>query len=199
LILPFVLGPIENKIAPPVVMHDVRSEIVIHAPSDRVWNEIKSVRTITRDELPDSWVHKMGFPRPLDAVIDHEGVGGIRLARFEGQLVFNETVTEWVKGRLLSFQIVVDPKSIPPTTLDEHVTIGGQYFDVLHGTYELEPRGESTVLHLKSQFRLSTHFNTYAEMWSTLIMNRIQTDILSVIQKRAETVLANDPSASSKI
>lgn len=72
-------------------------------------------------------------------------------------------------------------------TLDEHVTIGGRYFDVLHGEYRLEvlPNGD-TLLHLSSQQRLSTDFNGYAGLWSDAVMRNLQTSILEVIQHRCE-------------
>jgi hypothetical protein len=187
MLMPFVIHGTEGTIKFETEEHRVHNTIEIDAGPASIWNQIKSVPTITSDELQDSWVHKIGFPRPLDAVIDHEGVGGIRLARFERGLVFNETVDSWLPNESLSFAIAVDPKDIPPSALDEHVTIGGPFFDVLHGEYRIEhhPDGRAT-LHLESRFRLSTHFNAYAGMWTDLIMHQIQSDILSVIKKRSE-------------
>lgn len=189
LALPFAAQFTENKINFETRSHTVKNSIHISSSAPKVWNEIKSVKTITKNELDNSWVHSMGFPRPLDAEIDHEGIGGIRTARFERGLVFNETVNQWQPNKLLSFKIEVDPKDIPPTALDEHVTIGGPFFDVLHGTYEIaEQTDGSVILNLESKFRLSTHFNSYAGMWTNLIMHQIQSDILSVIKKRSETL-----------
>jgi hypothetical protein len=184
--LPFAVGAVENRVATPTLIHEVRSEILVHAPASKIWDEVKSVRTISKNEMPSSWVHHMGFPRPLDAVIDREEVGGVRLARFEGDLVFNEKVSVWKPNEELAFGIDIDPDSVPPTTLDKHVTIGGPYFDVLNGSYVLVPKGTDTLVILKSHFRLSTHFNPYAAFWSTLVMDRIQNDILGVVKSRAE-------------
>ena len=187
LILPFATHLTEKNINFETESHFVKNSIAINRSASKVWNEIKSVRTIKKDELPDSWVHKIGFPRPLDAEIDKEPVGGIRTANFERGLQFIETVNRWEPNKLISFQIDIDPKKIPPGALDEHVSIGGPYFDVLHGTYEIETLNSGQViLHLQSEFRLSTHFNFYASIWTDLIMHRIQYDILSVVKKRAE-------------
>ncbi len=187
LALPFVVNFSESKVKFETQSHTVQNVIEINGSTESVWNEIKSVRKIQKSELADSWIHKIGFPRPLDAEIDKEAVGGIRTANFERGLQFIETVDRWEPGKLLSFKIDVDPKNIPPQALDEHVTIGGPYFDVLHGTYEIENLGQNKVrLHLKSEFRLSTHFNFYAGFWTDLIMHQIQSDILSVIKKRSE-------------
>lgn len=189
LALPFVIQLAENKMDFAIQNHRVQNTIEIQGTATDVWNEIKSVKTIQTHELKDSWVHKMGFPRPLDAEIDKEDIGGIRTARFERGLVFVETVNEWIPNQRLAFRIDVDPKDIPPTALDEHVTIGGPFFDVLDGIYQIEDHGNGRVtLHLQSQFRLSTHFNSYAGVWTDLIMHQIQSDILSVVKQRVEKV-----------
>jgi hypothetical protein len=70
---------------------------------------------------------------------------------------------------------------------NEHVTIGGRYFDVLDGEYTLEPLANGdTMLHLISHQRLSTDFNGYAGLWTDAIMQNLQTSILEVIQHRCE-------------
>jgi hypothetical protein len=47
------------------------------------------------------------------------------------------------------------------------VTIGGPFFDVLSGTYELEALDATrTWPHLFGELRLSTHFNWYADLQS---------------------------------
>src|SRR4029078_362877 len=79
----------------------------------------------------------IGFPDPIEATLSHEGVGGVRNASFAGNLVFIETIDIWEPGQRLAFTIATDTEKIPPTTLDEHVRIGGPYFDVLRGEYRL--------------------------------------------------------------
>jgi hypothetical protein len=82
---------------------------------------------------------------------------------------------------------VPNTATIPPTTFDEHVTVGGRFFDVLRGTYELEPAGPGrTRLVLYSQQRLSTRVNPYAGLWTSFIMSEIQRRILEVIRHRCE-------------
>jgi hypothetical protein len=184
--LPFILGAAESKITPPEDHLTIQTDIEIMAPPQAVWNEIKSVKTISSEELGSSFVHHMGFPKPLSATIDHEGVGGVRLATFERGLVFVETVHTFDTNKTLGFSIDVDPEQIPKNALDSHVTIGGPYFDVLDGQYDIEPTSQGVVLHLKSAFRVSTTFNGYASLWVQAVMNQIQLDILQVIKKRAE-------------
>jgi len=87
----------------------------------------------------------------------------------------------------MAFSIRADPHTIPSTTMDEHVIIGGKYFNVLDGTYRLEQRSDSVYrLHLYSHFTMNTSFNFYASWWAGMIMKDIQNNILRVIQTRCE-------------
>lgn len=189
-VLPFLLAPIETRIDAPIDHRRVDTQIAISAPAERVWANIERVPLIQSTELPKAWTHSIGFPRPLEASLSYEGVGGVRHATFEGGLLFVETVTEWDRNHVLAFTIKADTKSIPPTTLDEHVTIGGKYFDVLNGRYSIEqvPQG-GVILHLSSDERLSTSFNLYAGLWSDAVMRSIQESILKVIKQRCEKAL----------
>jgi len=130
----------------------------------------------------------MGFPRPIKAELDTIAVGGVRKAIFDRGLFFTETVTEVVPNKVLAFNIKADPNSTPPTALDEHVMVGGKYFDVLEGRYEIEKISADKInLHLTSTFRLSTSFNFYSGLWSKIIMRDIQKNILQIIKDRSET------------
>ena len=185
LALPYLLAPLEQRILPSVELRQVENVVVIHAAPAVVWREIKSVRTIDAHELPLHLAHLIGLPRPLEATLSRDGVGGIRRAKFERGLEFRETVSDWQPERRLSFTIQAEPA--PAAALDEHVAVGGAYFDVLDGSYELEPRTDgSTLLKLTSHQRLSTHFNFYARLWTDFIMSDLQSAIMEVIRKRCE-------------
>lgn len=188
LALPFVASPLESRIANPVSLVRTTQQIEIAAPPSIVWPLVASVDSIRPEERSPALFLTLGFPQPISATLNHAGKGGIRSAKFEGGVVFTETVTEWIPGRKLSFTIDPNTESIPPTTLDPHVTIGGPYFDVLTGTYELIPSsdGRSTLLVLHSTHRVSTHFNLYSGWWADRIMASIQRNILEVHKRRAE-------------
>jgi hypothetical protein len=186
LALPFVCGAIENRLPVPDSLRTARSEIAISAPPAVVWAHIERVSAIEPSELRPSLATRLGFPAPIEATLDHEGVGGVRRATFAGGVLFLETITEWDEPRRLSFAIDAQTETIPPATLDEHVTIGGPYFDVLQGTYTIEPRGDGCVLHLESRLRVSTTFNAYAGPWADALMRSIQEQILAVIRTRCE-------------
>jgi hypothetical protein len=185
MLMPPSSAALESFIPVPTTMHHVHTQIDIDASTEIIWDKIVRVRAI--DEPLTGVFYRMGFPKPVEAVITHDGIGGVRHARFEHDLVFIETVDAWEEGKRFSFRIDVDPDHTPLTTLDPHVTVGGEYFDVLRGTYWLEPKpGEAVALHLESEFRLSTAFNAYAGIWGDFLMRDIQNSILRVIAHRAE-------------
>jgi uncharacterized protein YndB with AHSA1/START domain len=186
-LLPFVAGPLESLRERETEIRTAHTSIEIAASPAQVWRQIRSVPRITEAEHGPSWSHRLGFPRPTEAMLEGTGVGSIRNARFEGDVLFVEKVTEWEENKRLSFSIAADTKNIPPTTFDEHVTIGGPYFDVLHGTYWIEALGPDRVrLHLSSDQRLSTGFNFYSQWWTVWLMNDLQSYILRIIKARAE-------------
>ena len=186
-ILPLLLAPAEAHFSAPTQTRTVQSAILIHATAATVWRNIERVPAISPSELHVTWAQRIGFPRPVEATLSYEGVGGVRHATFERGLLFIETITAWEPKHRLSFGIKADTAHIPPATLDEHVTIGGRYFDVLDGEYLLEPMPNGEILlHLTSHQRLSTDFNGYAGLWSDAVMQNLQTSILEVIQHRCE-------------
>lgn len=187
-LLPFAVAPVERMWESPHETRLMENSVSIAAPAEKIWEQICEVPAIGRDEIPGQWIYHLGFPRPIAAMLDHEGVGGRRHATFEGDVSFYEVVTHWEPARKLSFTIKADPEFIPRTAFDEHIIIGGRFYDVLNGTYEIESAGGNLcILHLSSTHRLSTRFNWYAGWWSEWVMNQIQGSILEVIRNRCES------------
>lgn len=185
--IPFIAAWVEGSMNWPSETKAITNTIVIEAPADKIWPEIASVDAIKSEQIRDSWIYWIGFPKPIAATLDHHRVGGVRIATFERGVSFFEEVTEWDQPRKLSFTIHADPAFIPQTAFDQHIIVGGRFYDVLDGTYEIEQIGTDRCrLHLTSNHRLSTRFNAYATWWSERIMDQIQGSILEVIRRRAE-------------
>src|SRR4051812_39324724 len=186
LFLPFLFSPLDSSFQHRQI-RTVENVIDVQASPENIWDQIKTVPPIRKDELQDSWSHQMGFPDPIAATLSREGVGGVRRASFAGGVLFIETVDVWEPQQRLSFSIHPEAAQIPNTTLDEHVTVGGPYFDVLRGEYRIEPLADGRVrLHLTSWQRVSTDFNWYAHLWTDAVMSDLQKRILHVVQQRAE-------------
>jgi hypothetical protein len=188
MLLPIAIGPWETSLFVNQEIRVVETIIDIHAPVAGVWKNIERVPAIGKNELQPSWSQKVGFPSPVEATLSYEGIGGIRHASFAGGVLFIVTVDGWEPEHRLAFSIHAEANTIPNTTLDEHVRVGGQFFDVLRGQYVLEPLGNGiTRLHLSSQHRIATDFNWYAHLWTDAIMADLQQTILHVVQRRCES------------
>ncbi|HZQ67698.1 MAG TPA: hypothetical protein VFA68_04190 [Terriglobales bacterium] len=186
-VLPLVVSPWEQGVLNRREIRTVTSSVEIHASPSVIWKNIERVPAIKAAELPESWSHRIGFPNPVEATLSFAGDGGVRHASFEGGVLFIENIDVWEPERCLAFSIHAQTAQIPRTTLDEHVAVGGPFFDVLRGEYRLETLSDGMVrLHLASQHRVSTDFNWYAHLWTDAVMQDLQRRILYVVKNRSE-------------
>jgi hypothetical protein len=187
LCLPFLLSSIEPLLPHSPARCEAYTFIDIHASADTIWNNVIRVSTISPEQDHGTLTNLLGFPRPIRAELNYAGVGGSRQAIFSKGLVFEEVVKTYEPEKKMYFSIKADPHTIPSTTMDKHIIIGGDYFDVLDGNYELEKLDNRTFrLHLYSHFILKTNFNFYAGWWAGVIMKDIQNNILQVIRTRCQ-------------
>ncbi|MCF3109527.1 hypothetical protein LL912_12160 [Niabella sp. CC-SYL272] len=186
-LVPIPLAPAEKMINAVPRTYEAVTYIDIQAPAEKIWSNVTRVYPI-KEAQDKGWLTKLlGLPRPVEAILNYEGIDASREARFTNGLVFHETVTEYTDKQKMVFSIKAYPHEIPSTTMDEHIVIGGKYFDVLKGTYELERLNNTTHrLHLCSRFQLTTTFNFYAGWWAKWIMKDIQNSILQIEKRRSE-------------
>jgi len=186
-LLPFVMSPIEKIIGSIPGKYEAYTCIDIKADKSNIWDNVTRVKAIDQKQDKGWLTRTLGFPRPVRAELNYNGVGAYRKAIFTNGLVFHEEVKSYLAQRNMHFSIKAYPYEIPSTTMDKHVVIGGDYFDVLDGTYVLQQISPHTYrLHLYSHFKLTTTFNFYASFWAGWIMKDIQNNILQVIKQRAE-------------
>ena len=186
-LIPFLLAPIESQFEVKPKTFSAITYADIKSTKEKIWKNVTRVKMISEAEDKRKLSRFMKFPRPLFAELDTLSVGGKRLATFDKGLVFDEIVNVYEHEKKMSFSITPLTKEIPPVTMDEHIVVGGKYFTVLDGTYELEKLNEHTYrLHLISRFQLRTSFNFYSGLWSEWIMRDIQNNILQIIKERSE-------------
>lgn len=189
IVLPFLIGPVEKSIAEVPGFYEAYTFIDIRASREKIWDNVTRVSEIDPREDSGKLTTFLQIPRPIKAELDYEGVGARREAIFEGGLVFDERVSNYDHQKMMRFSIRANTYEIPSTTFDEHILIGGEFFDVLEGTYELEEiRRNEFRLHLYSEFKLKTSFNFYASVWGRWIMKDIQENILRIVKSRSELV-----------
>lgn len=187
LFIPFLFLFVESNIEPPTKFHTVETTVIINSTRSSVWENIKNVKNIKSSEIPRHFIHFIGIPKPLNGEINKEGIDGIRKITWEKGIKFEEKITSWEEGFGFEYDINVDPESIPPHTLDEHVMIGGKYFDVVRGGYKIKTLDTTTQqLTLSCTYRISTTFNAYSKLCANLVLDDFHNMILSVIKNRSE-------------
>lgn len=188
LAIPVLVLFIEMNIQPSDQIFTVTTSIEIGADRAEVWENVKNVKDIQSEEIETHFVHVIGVPKPLNGELDKEEIGGVRSITWEKGIKFEEKIKSWEEGIGFGYDINVDPESIPPTTLDEHVMIGGRYFDVLEGSYHIDELGQSrSLVTLTCTYRVTTNLNFYSKWWADFILDDFNQMILEVIKKRSES------------
>lgn len=189
LALPFMSAPLELLFVPETAVYTVETSITITADSDTVWQNIIRVPEIQPDEQSRSWFHFLGVPRPLEATLDGEGVGSLRVGYFEDGLAFRETVTEWQPNQRIAFS--VEPQ-YTTETLTALRQVGAGVYDIRRATYRIEPLADGRVtLHLQSEYSLTSHLNGYGRFWFDPVMADFQSYVLEIVKQRSESPTPN--------
>jgi hypothetical protein len=185
-VAPYVVTPLERAFPVADSIRTVETQIEIFASPAIVWDNITRVRAISPEEHRFSWFHLAGLPRPHEATLSADGVGGVRRGQWEDGLAFVETITEWDAERSYTMQMEADASAVTNSTLPLR-GIGGPAFDVVGGRYQLEVVGpEHVILHFTSTHRLSTRFNFYGGLWTDFFMADVQNYILDIVKARSE-------------
>jgi hypothetical protein len=189
-LLPLIISPIEMSIPITPEIYTVYTYIDVSASDAVIWRNITRVKEISNNEDTGWLTRLLGLPRPLKAEFPFPGDGASRKAIFTKGLILHEKVVEYISLRKMVFSIKAYPHEIPAATMDEHVVIGGKYFDVLNGTYILERINKSSYrVHLYSRFKLNTTFNFYAGWWASCILQDIQDNVLHIVKSRSEAMM----------
>lgn len=182
---PLVLGSLEGRLPPQSALVRTETRVVIAATPDTVWRSVVRVPPIRPHERSFSLLFDtLGVPRPREARLESEGLGGVRRGIFDEGLVFVETITAWEEGRHIAWDIAVDDRAATAAPWRE---VGGRFFDVTGAAYRIEPLEDGrVVLHLDSESRLTTRFNGYGALWVRWGLGEFQREVLAVIKARAE-------------
>jgi hypothetical protein len=81
--------------------------------------------------------------------------------------------------------------SFPPHALDDHVRIGGRYFDLIDTEYSLRTVSEGTELRVRMTYRVSTAFNWYARPLASFFVGNFEEAALAFYAHRAERINAS--------
>ena len=186
LLLPLLLGPLEEQFDSPLRSYTVVSRITVDAKPEAIWINIIRVPEIGKDEYRPGFFNYAGIPRPLYAELDKDTLHATRTGHFEGGLKFVERVIAWEKNRHIAFDITVVPSSIRRTVFDQHM-LKGDHFKFLNASYTLKPLPDGkTELILSSSYQLKTKINAYGDFWGGQLLSDFQERLLQVVRKRCE-------------
>lgn len=184
LLAPYLITPFEMQLPTNESRRVVENEIRINAPANVVWENIVNIPRVNPDEQQYSIFHTFGIPKLEEATLTHNGIGGVRKAVFENGLIFTETITYWDKNNRVQFSISPNTQSTAPPP---YKMIGSKYLAVTEMDYWIEQIDENNViLHLTSQHIVTTHLNSYAGLWTELILKNVQAYALRIIKNRSE-------------
>ncbi|HEY0232360.1 MAG TPA: SRPBCC family protein [Dokdonella sp.] len=190
LMLPFATGLYEQSLPLPDATLTSTESIHIAAPPGRIWQLINDADAIEPAEMASGWAWRIGVPYPVAALTVTTEEGRVRKLRWQHGVHFDEPILDWDENRYIRWSYRFAADSIPPGALDEHVTIGGRYFDLVDTSYRLQPEEGGTRLGIVVHYRISTRFNAYAAPLGRLLVDDAAKTILAFYQRRAQAPVA---------
>jgi uncharacterized membrane protein YhaH (DUF805 family) len=189
LVAPVLLIPVfallerydNNK--PPTV--SVRTEIVVNASKQDVWNELVAFSKI--DE-PPQLLFRAGIAYPTHAEIEGKGVGAIRQCHFTTG-TFVEPITIWEEPNLLEFGVLDQPPPMMELSIYQDLKIAhlDGYFKSVKGQFKLEELANGqTLLIGTTWYHHDIWPSLYWKAWSDFILHTIHTRVLTHIKKESE-------------
>lgn len=192
LLLPLLMIPIESQLGLPANKQAISESIMIQASPDKVWALINHVENIQPEEMQAGLANRIGVPLPLEGITVNENGTRVRKSRWAKNVAFDEPISDWQENRFIKWTYHFTPESFPKDALDEHVVIGGKYFDLIDTSYQLTPIGDKTRLDIVVHYRISTNFNWYANPLGRLLINDSAKQILSFYKHRAEALAVSN-------
>lgn len=187
LVLPVVTMFAEPMLPQHARLLEDRVAVDVAAPPQVIWRQILAARDIRPEELPASFTHRIGVPRPVEGVNVTTPAGEVRYSKWERGVSFSAIVTERSELRSISWRYRFDAASFPEGSLDDHVKIGGRFFDLHDTTFVLTPLSERvTKLEIISHYSVTTNLNIYAVPVARFIANDFMSTILGLYKTRSE-------------
>ena len=183
--LPLMFGAVEARLELPVREHVVERRLIIDAPAERIWREIHQARSIRPDEVDAAWFFRIGVPLPQAGISQDTPSGRVRSITMGKSVHFEQVVTEWEENRHVRWAHRYAPDSFPAHALDDHVVLGGHYFDVDSSAYWLTPTAQGTELRVRMTYRVSTPFNWYADPIARSMLENFEGVLLRFYERRS--------------
>lgn len=186
-VLPMLLGILPFEGSDETRIGSIERAIVVGAPAESIWRQIHDARDIGPEEVEHAWIYRIGVPLPIAGVTKQTPSGLVRRITMGKHVHFDQVVVEWTEHRHVRWTYRFDEDSFPPGALDDHVRIGGRYFDLIDTEYTLTPLDANTTsLGIRIRYRVSTDFNWYANAVARILIGNFEDVILRFYGRRSE-------------
>jgi hypothetical protein len=182
LLLPLIVGTMENKSSKIEVKHIVSNEILIQENKDFIFQNLLSVPDISQTNKK-SFINYLGIPKPIKS--SYDTIKNIRIGYFENNVSLTETVEQNFKKSKLTFKILLSESKFAQNPTLKHILISKAIiFETI--TYELKKEKSGTRLRLTTKYSIHSNLPFYGSFWSKTIINDFENNILSSLKKVIE-------------
>lgn len=188
-ILPLILGGFEQHISLPDGVLSAAQSRSIAAPPAEVWARLLSTKAIRPEEMDAAWMYRIGVPLPVSATSEEGNGQLLRHVTMGKSIHFDQIATDWEPGHRVLWTYSFTEDSFPPQALDDHVRIGGRYFDVIDTEYVIEATPNGSTLHVTMHYRVSTTYNWYVRPIAKFLIVNFEQTALAFYAHRAESRL----------
>ncbi|MBD8525318.1 SRPBCC domain-containing protein [Pseudomarimonas arenosa] len=185
-VLPLLLGLVEPSSVGPDRYRKIERSVYVEAPPAVIWRFLHNTGQIQPDEVEHGWIYRIGVPLPEIGQSEQSGADTIRRIRMGKGIHFDQIVQQQEPERFVQWTYRFSPDSVPAQALDDHVKIGGHYFDMLTTSYAISPRGSGAELRIQMEYRVSTQFNWYAVPLADALFGNFEETILDFYRRRSE-------------
>lgn len=189
--LPVLLALVMPEHADAPYLGMIERSVVVGADAPAVWRQLHQTRDIGGAEVDQAWMYRIGVPMPTSGVTRVTPAGMVRDVRMGKGIHFTQHAAAWEENRYVRWTYQFDDDSFPPGALDDHVKIGGEFFDIIDTEYVLTPIGPgSTRLTTRMHYRVSTQFNWSAKRLASGLIGNFEEVILGMYAGRASRAAA---------
>lgn len=185
-LLPLLVASAGVELPLPPEFGVIQRSVHIQAPPAVVWDHLLNTPAIPEARMNQAWAMRIGVPAPRSSVMTATPQGRVRRAQWNKGVYFDEVIQDLEPQRLLRWTYRFHPDSFPPGALDDHVLIGGHYFDLVDTQVRLVPVGGGTDMQVQTRYRISTHFNVYAGWWARALLGNFSEQMLQMYKARCE-------------
>jgi hypothetical protein len=184
--LPILLALAEQHVPLEDRVSVVERQVFVQAAPSRVWESLLNTEQVGAQNYAPAWLHRIGVPLPLSGITRQTDGGLVRRVTMGKQVYFDEVIAEQQTHHFLRWTYRFYPDSFPPRALDDHVVVGGHYFDFKDTSYTLTPTPRGTELAVRMRYRVSTRFNWYAEPLAEWLIGDLAVSNLDHYRRRSE-------------